>query len=382
MYNKNKKKIMTSKNLKTILFGALLAAMILPFSSFEIANADTPTSKNEIVDQKVEEFKELKQQKRALKEQLKNLDSSDTVTKKQLKSEIKDLKKQIKSLKDEVKQKIKVEKNKSKKLDKAFNKVGKTFLDESSKNFRDSNIVDVFVDPIGEQLVVMTSGEITKKHQKLIEKKLAKNVDVLFVEGDDLACSNRSDCTPVRGGVTITSTSGLNTRTSTLGFFATQEDGDFGFVTTNHSTYNDKDVKHNGSVIGIKTDGVNSWSCDCAFIELAPNTSTWANSVYKTSSTVYSIVGYESSSNTSVGDFAVMSGHTSGVESGIIIAFGWWGMVYTTLDATYGDSGAPVLEADDKIVGIIKGQNFIVNPHGTWVYYSAYEDIKSELNLN
>ena len=240
----------------------------------------------------------------------------------------------------------------------------------------------VAIDPIGEQIVVMTFGKISDEHQEFIRNTLAKNVNVIFVEGEDLACSNRDNCTPVRGGVTIKATSGFTTKTSTLGFFATQTDNDFGFVTTSHSVYSNKDVKHNGSVIGTVTNTVSNTSCDCAFVELASSTSNWPNDIYKTASTTYSITGYENKANTSVGDFVVMSGHTSGIESGLIVAFGWWGMVYTTIDATHGDSGAPVLEADDKIVGIIKGEGFLINPYGTWTYYSAYDDIKSALSLS
>lgn len=77
-----------------------------------------------------------------------------------------------------------------------------------------------------------------------------------------------------------------------------------------------------------------------------------------------------------------MLGHTSDTESGMIVAFGWWGMVYTTIDATHGNSGASVLEADDKIVGIIKGERFLINPYGTWMYYSAYNDIVDALDLS
>ena len=56
-------------------------------------------------------------------------------------------------------------------------------------------------------------------------------------------------------------------------------------------------------------------------------------------------------------------------------------MVYTTMDATYGDSGAPVLSEDDEILGIIKGEGFIIHPYGTWTYYSSYDDIRDALSL-
>lgn len=373
---------MTTKTIKTVLFAALILSIVVPMTSFNMVNADNSQSKKDFLDQKVNDFKELKKQQRELQKQLKNLDDSDTATQSDIEAQIDDLSRQITILQDEVKQGVKVEKTKSDKLDKAFTKIGKTFLDESSKKFTDSNIVDVFVDPVGEQIVIMTSGEVSAEHQDLIKNKLAKNVNVIFVEGEDLACSNRSNCTPIRGGLKITASSGVTIKTSTLGFFATQTDGDSGFITTSHSTYLNQDVKHNGSVIGTTTDKVSNTSCDCAFVELASGTSTWSNSVYKTAATTYYITGYENKANTSVGDFVVMSGYTSDIESGLIVAFGWWGMVYTTIDATYGDSGAPVLEANDKIVGIIKGEGFIINPHGTWTYYSAYDDIKTALSLS
>lgn len=67
-----------------------------------------------------------------------------------------------------------------------------------------------------------------------------------FVKAEDLACTKRENCTPIRGGVTITSYLGISihkTATSTLGFFATQTDGNSGFVTTNHSTHNNAGVR-------------------------------------------------------------------------------------------------------------------------------------------
>ena len=349
--------------------------------SFEMANAVNSQSKKDFVEQKVSDFSDLKLQQKDLQKQLENLDDSEITIKRYTQTQIDVLKAQVDSLQDEVKQKIKIEKYKSDKLDEALGKVGKTFLDESSKKIIDSGIVDIFIDPINEQIVVIISEKLSVEHEELIKSNLTKNVDVVFVEGEDLTCSNRDNCTPVRGGVTIKATFGSTTKTSTLGFFANQTDNDFGFVTTSHSIYSNGNVRHNGSVIGTVTDMVSTTSCDCAFVELTSDVSNLSNDIYKTATTTFSITGYENKTNTNVGDFVVMSGHTSNVESGLIVAFGWWGMVYTTIDATYGDSGAPILEADDKIVGIIKGEGFLINPYGTWTYYSAYDDIKTALSL-
>ena len=43
--------------------------------------------------------------------------------------------------------------------------------------------------------------------------------------------------------------------------------------------------------------------------------------------------------------------------------------------------GAPVLNADNEIVGIVKGENFVLIPHGSWTHISPYAEIKTGLNL-
>lgn len=226
---------------------------------------------------------------------------------------------------------------------------------------------------------------------------------------EQTACSSRTvNCTSMTGGIRVSAdNSAGNERFSTMTYATTDNQGRAGFIMTGHTTgwgVTGSDVGQSSlsRVVGavVTNPGGTTRACDCVFVDFDTGFSGDQNTIYRGSSTTYSIIGERTSSQTPFNSAVRMSGMVSGYQSGIIngknLTVGAYdhdgnyigtltGSVMTTIVAQAGDSGAPMFSAPNGsnqvyLYGIQFG---ITQINGfTYTLYSPWEGISSELGVS
>ena len=394
------KEIMTSRNVKTILFASLIAAMILPFSMTGVSaapneNAKTDNHKNP-KDKTLERIQEKETRKLVLK-QMKDLYSEEQYLKEKLKSETRESEKQkIKKRANEIKFQLdEIEHNNHKRdIPQAqLNKlVGKQ--DAFEEKLFASNVAE-FVTSVG---IDITSKEI----QIGLDEKLVNsdNIDSIVENLEDImprntkwhivysdiaratAC-NQNECEPVIGGNYIK----IDNMSCSYGFQA-KKGATWGWITAGHCAegkvgYTVRNLS--GDNIGTVNSENNYWGtyCDCAWI--TSSSTVVDNKVYGDG--VHTITKTTPSSQQQ-NEAIMKSGYAGLVDFGTVSAIhvtllnfaeGEYvrDLVRSDTSIEYGDSGGTVVKSDDK------GDLFGIVNHADWwgSYHTPIEQITSEMGI-
>jgi len=346
-----------TKTTQTILFTALIAAMILPFSVMEFVEAEKVNSigQNKIKNQKSDNSIPLEKSEKDLKKWF--VDQTDPVKKKLAKD-----KKRI--LVDALIAEEKL--------------VGKT------ARLNSIPIIGVGYDYVDNSLEIhIDSAKFNEKniakYIKKIRSIIGDKIDITISPSElaeTTACDSRTDvCTPLKGGVQY-GPSGCST-----GFAATYQ-GNSGFLTAGHcddgNAGDDAKQPISGSVIGTiqKETFWGNTKCDCGFISV---TGSMDDGIFDLSDP-----------NTTASPFngmsVTMSGVTSGIKNGSITddnydvyysAQGIW--LKESVKANYGsdggDSGAPVVSGS-SLVGIHSGNagsliSYFTNVNNVGIYFGG-----------
>ena len=342
---------------KTILFASLIAAMILPFSGMNYAEA-------EIVD-KI--GKDIVKQQSSFDKTSENTKDNQIVFNEKYNP---DIEREVTVQQDAL-------------LEVLMEKYQGT--DKDSKNYfpwtslgydYDDNALEVTINP------TEFNEKDIKKYQKIIRSIVGKSIDVTISPMEEAvftSCSSRTNCNDLESGVEIGMTG--KTFPCSLGFAATYG-GDEGFITAGHcfaSLSVGTDAKHpeTGSHIGDLVEelyGPNTYVyCDCAFVE-----SDW-NDI--PNGETYGMADASSTGSTFTGKSVKSSLSQSGIETGSVQHH--YVHLYIPSDSKYligvartdvsvqgGDSGAGVFSDDgSELLGIMVAKT------GSQSYYVKHDKI-------
>ncbi len=348
---------MYNKNLKTILFASLIAAMILPFSSMNFAEAETADKiGKDIVKQKAS-FEKTSEKANASKSDLKEKYDPDAEREVTVQQDI---------LLDVLMENYQ-----------GTDKDAKNYFPWTSLGYDyDDNALEVTINP------TEFNEKDIKKYQKIIRSIVGNSIDVTISpmeEASFTSCSSRTNCDDVESGVEI----GMPGKTfpCSVGFAATY-DGDAGFITAGHcfaalAVGTDAEHPQNGSRIGDLVEELYSPGtyvyCDCAFVDSLsgdiPDGET------------YGMADASSTGSTFTGKSVKSSLSQSGIENGEVTnhyvhlyipsdSKYLIGVVRTDVSVQGGDSGAGVFSDDgSELLGIMVAQT------GSYSYYVKHDKI-------
>ncbi len=391
-----KTKIMTSKNIKTLLFAGIIAAMILPFSSMDSAEAQT--DKKNPRDKTVERTLEKDERKKVLNK-LNSLGAEEKALKEKAKSEKRQGEKQkIDKRLNEIKVEVEDIDRENHNKDISQRQLSKLIKQQEKFEARLLNS-DVI------QYVTLVGIDITSKEIQIgINQNLVNdtNIDSVINQLDTimpkkanwhtvysdvastLSCIQK-ECNPLIGGNYIKIDSG---QPCSFGFQA-KKDSTWGWITAGHCAdglvnSNVKDYsKHNvGTVKAEKM----YWGtyCDCAWIEASSSLTN--NEVYGVPST-YTVTKTTQASQQQ-NDYIMGTGQAGGIHFGQVSAInvsvlnaaaGQYhkGLVRSNAAFAHGDSGGPVVENNDR--GDLYG---IITTHDWWgKYHTPIDNITSQMGV-
>jgi len=369
--------VMTTKTIKTILFASLIAAMILPFSGMDFAEAEQEVDKKQRINDVSQKVKEAKIAHNIEKDNVikiyKEYFSIKNSDKDVDKVRAKELKAQLKVLDEKGIKEYKIDKESHDKLLNA-----QKIIEASNLPF-----VSVGVDTKLKSVFIDFDTSLQSKSEKIkdqIESLIDTQYSVEFTTSTDHACTSQSAyCNPVIGGLKI-----ITSTYCTLGFPVEKTDGTDGYITAGHC-YVGKSVqtaKQGGYTIGTSTEEYNSGDCDCSFI----TKSTGRASAEEVFSGYNTSVSLPNKVNPTVGKWVVLTGAATvplhGFQIGQVNAVGvtYNGITDTArvigASAQGGDSGAPYYNLyDDEFFGIHKGGNT------TYTYMIQWDNIADKLDL-
>ncbi len=356
-----------TKTTKTILFASLIAAMILPFSGMDFAEAEKQDKKGKDIiknykaSEAMPKFKDVKE---------KHKDKSEQV---QREEHQKEHKKWLVDNLDEATETIVREKQD---LFTTFVTENYQEWDPSEDNYFPWTSIGYDYEDNALEVTILPA-EFNKKDLKeyyeIIRSVVGNEIDVTISPMNAyelVSCNSRTDCDDLEAGVEI----GMNNKNfpCTLGFKATYN-GKNGFVTAGHcfdgetgggnSVGNDTYHPENGSHIGDLEEEIivsrpPSTRCDCAFVE--------ASGI---SNETYGISTSATSTGTSPTDKTIKAslGQSNTVTSGVITDnsrtvsstdYRLLGVVETDIAVISGDSGSPVFSSDgSEFLGIMVAKN-------------------------
>lgn len=386
---------MIENNFKAILFASLIVAMILPFSSMNMADA-TPNNVNKLIEQK-DRTQELKDQIISEEDLIQKMES-DLFKRLDLESKIKDAKMRVLSHSESIKlQKnermletlhsefddLQQKANQDNLSKKQLNKMMK-IQDRFESRLIESDIIN-FVTTVGidlgtkeiqiglNQNLVNDSniGNIVFQLDNMMPKK-AKWHFILSNTISTISCTQEL-CDPLIGGNEIRIDNGQsdesNWKICSFGYKA-KKDNNYGIVTAGHCLDGllNKEVHDTaGKPIGYTVSESFYWgtSCDCGWI-LTGNSNV-DNKVYLTSNSQPTISSTTSTFNQQ-NDWIIKSGRTTGVSIGKISAINVSGfaplegyyvkdMVRSNAHMLGGDSGGVVVGyySTGSIYGVVSG---------------------------
>lgn len=264
----------------------------------------------------------------------------------------------------------------------------------------------------GTLIVVVEDSKATESIDIYREKIKGIVGDVPMIVGTGhltfTACNSRtSDCSPLIGGIQVeyqVSSSTIASQSLSMG--DTNLGGKKGLIIAGHMTgfgVINKDIGQatTGRIVGkVITNPSGPRTSDSAFVEFKKDASgnyiytANENQIYKTSSSVYTIVGKKTSSDVPLNS-AIRIHSKHGSYTGFVIGRGLtfsgsWGTLtqQSTMDAVPvgGDSGAAVTvtQSGSNVYyhGIVVGSVQVCTPTCTnYGVFSTWENIKSELGL-
>jgi len=368
---------MTYKNTKTILFASLIAAMILSFSGMNMIEAAANEKANDKVEKKSTLTKEQKEDLKRVTEIMtkrliletekrgleKSASTDDKIVKLEIEKQIDDIDKEFNKLQKKSQERYHVTPERQAELSQI----------RENTDFSGIPLVGMGIDGIKKQL----SFEILdSKWNRALEDKYRKQLHELIPSEKsftikfrdtptDFLCGSRQNCIQLFGGTQIEAHTSGN---CTLGYKAIRL-GVIGFVMAGHCADGDvgESVYHptgNRRAVGIVIAELkhSNTSCDCAFV--GTSSSDVSSKIYFGPFRYYQPQYYTSTTN-QAGQYVAMSGVGSGIEYGVVNDIDFTAnynsgtvkhLVKSTLDSTYGDSGAPVTRSTGKsIFGIVSG---------------------------
>lgn len=375
---------MTSKTIKSFLFASLIAAMILPFSAMDFAEAQLTDvngkdktneimEHKKIIDEDVKTVNDLLNKINSLTSQIEELRTNSTDEKTQ--KDIQRLEAQLEKFTSEFNEKVVKHNQENNTPDVQIDKLI-PLQDDFEQKLRSSDMLQ-YVTSVGIDLgtkeiqVGLDNSKLTTDSAVSISKQIGemmpKNAKWHYVLTDretNEVC-NQQICTPLVGGNKIVSSTGSQ---CSVAFEATKL-GVSGFVTAGHCV----DGLVGSSVFDANTafvGTVNSETrysgtdCDCAFINTSPtaiDNKIWVGGSTRT------ITSYTSSSNQS-DDFVWKSGYATGITNGQVTAinvttydftFGWTDkLVRASYGSSGGDSGGSVYSGS-SIYGVHVGSGLL-----------------------
>ncbi len=259
-------------------------------------------------------------------------------------------------------------------------------LDPQFKTFK------VIVDPTEMEEFEITEDALIAEYTDFLKNMLGNNLKVVLEQGStrDIACSARdASCDPVYGGLSVSNEDEIGTGHSTMGY-KVKLGSTVGFVMTAHGAGgSNNDIVQpddQNRVIGNVDAYQDDSDCDCAFVDINYPYSV-DNKIYKNSSTSYNVTGEVADSSQTLYSWAYKSGAGTNVSLGQIV-----GNVSTLPHNTLeiyrggGDSGAPIFDIDSGNDVDLYGMAF--KAAGTqgdayaYLQYFAYDHINTELGTS
>ena len=400
MTNNNKEKLTTSKTIKTILFAGLLAAMILPFSAMDVAEAQT--------DQKNPRDK--------TSERMQEKEARELISKKinVLGHEHNDLKEKLKHESD---------KNEQEKINKRINEI-KTKMDKIEQDNHKKDIPQAQMEKLISQqesfeeklldssvfeFVTSIGIDITSKEIQIgidqdrvnsdnidsvvadLEQMMPNNAKWHVVYSDRAELLSHSSCTqkecnPLIGGNYIK----VGTELPCSFGFQAKKGSTWGWITAGHcadglvgTSVKDYSNQYAGTVNTEKF----YWgtSCDCAWITASSSLTDNRVFGFGTTHTITKTTQASSQQN----DTIMKTGQAGGLDFGTVSAINVTvlniqdgeyikNLVRSNAVMDHGDSGGSVVESSDR--GDLYG---IVSTHDLWGYYhTPIDQITAHMGIN
>jgi len=390
-------RIMITKNAKTILFASLIAAMVLPFSSMEVADAapkapdftDYVSQYRDIDTIIRENQKIIESDQNALKDSARLSSAESAAIEKRImdkKEENDRLWKQLAEI-----ERLNIE---SYILDDATQAIFDDALETLTDNYLNTNgVYDIFPENKYRKMVVAVdpddfenSGYEGSQEAFAAELNNAVGVNVetifekLVLTSHATSCTSPTGpCNPGKGGISV-SHQGSTGNGNTVGFKALHQNYGYGFIIAKHEVPNGNEQvvqpKSSSNIIGV-TQAIGGSSCDCAFIQLSGGhsmvDSIWApdlGSIYPVQS--------RNTSFTPAGTILTWDGLGSTAHIGsLAYENDIGGKVSGT--SSPGDSGSAVFKpqanGNADVYGITMGT------FSGYTFYEPYDHIKSQLGL-
>lgn len=343
---------MTYRNAKTILFVSLIAAMILPFSAMEFAQAaqNEKTKRDFVAEWKIlqDQVDVLREKQSEYRETMSKSIDTDEILQIAKSMDANDLKissliQQIDELEQESINSMKMDPKLEEKLFATEMEISKTYLGDTA-------VWGAYVDYELKKVVVYVDA--TQQNADQISNSIITQYgkDVVEIDNDlpqPTACgSQTSTCRPLIGGIELSRYSDPSNRAGTLGYKATDSNGYTGFVTAAH-VVNEGNPGNiwmkqpiNGGLVGYATEmHEGQGNLDTAFVR---TTTSIDDDLYKGPNQVADVKYKAIASDHTMGAFLYMMGTSSGEITGTINGISSSGWYKTTMSPVSGDSGGPV----------------------------------------
>ena len=383
---------MTTQTIKTILFASLIAALILPLSTVDFAEAD----KKDLTDneKRFQKFIKLteKQDSITVKMEILIHDNGNPKLIEKLEKQIEKLEKQRDKLQQEEIDAVAINDKDLVALEDKAQRVLKEARDPNSKHFVSQGAVH-FVNQVDRSINILVPDEKVRsnlgpelekstspiKQGKHKMDEIDYNVEVIEkLAHHYIFCTNRdANCYKMLGGLGVQQ----DDEDSTMSFGSKQLDGDTGFVMTAHgANYEGAQIKQFPDRIVGTVDQIDHGFCDCAFVKLNTGAGIgYVQKVFKYSIVHGQITSYESGLPP-VGTWLMKSGLASGATYGQFQGFipSIQQMGISNMHSEGGDSGAPIVTAGGfnlRLYGMLTSSSL------TWSYATPFHIINSTLSL-
>lgn len=381
------------KSMKTILFASVIAAMILPFSMMDFAEAQEQTKS----EKRFAKFLKLAEKQTNLTAKLDNLVHRHEANPDNQRIEdridrVQDKIDRVQERMDRLQQKeidaVAISASELSTLESDAAIVMSDIRNPNSARFLNEN-ASYFIDQIDRSIIVTVSEDMVDPYE--VQRNSAHGeipglspldtieykIDVIRKNSHFGSCNDREeDCNYGIGGLAIKQGS----ETSTLGFSAVQTDGDRGFVTVAHGVnYQGAIVKQYPDRVVGTVDVLVNGNCDCAFVKANSELRTIYR-VYTDPSETSTITSYATTSNPNIGTWLMISGVTSEVQYG---QYRGWDeatkVMVTDYSSQNGDSGAPLttIGSNVKLYGMHHSNSIFTN----YSYATPYDTLKTQLSL-
>jgi len=387
---------MTTKTIKTILFASLIAAMVLPFSTMDFAQAKKAPDMTDYVSQYRDIDQKIRDNKKSIDDDNKKLEDKTKLSK----VDIETIEKRINDKKGENDifwtqlaeiERLNIE---SYILDDETQAIFDNALETLTTNYLNTNgVYDVYAENKYRKMVVVVDPDDFEKSSYAgdrdafiaeLENAVEVNVEAVF---EKLVLTHSTSCpsptsachNPSKGGISV-SKWGSTGVGNTLGFKAFHPSHGYGFIIAKHEVPNGNEQvvqpKSSSLVLGV-TKAIGGQFCDCAFIQFtgghAMDDSIWApdlGSIYP--------VQVRNIADTPPGTILTWDGLGSTAHVGSVISE-TSNTGRLNGGSSPGDSGAAIIKPQANGKADVYG--IAVSSTGSTTYYEPYDYIKSQLGL-